>query len=171
MARYKTLQALAHNVCASFASGLNWGDGDHVLAEAFRACRIHRADSFNIDLLTGKCSPPSDTVASVREAAQRYSSQLPGWAAELESDAALIDSATLMLRFAPRSSTTKATVVSPGIIVDPPGTFLCRVELIDDRGRRWSSEREGPVEFTPRWGGPGDGLHGLIGPLRRWMHR
>lgn len=170
MARYKVLRSVAHGLGHSFVSTLNWGDDDYVMGNLLRCARQTGADTFWVDLSTGVCGPESLTIPPVKRAAVRYAAWFPKLVERHLSDMRWVSAARLEVRF--DLSVERPSKWSP----EAESPFVCRVEIVDDRGKVWSAEQrdwwfpEPPRDRSRRSSGPAS-LGGRLWDLVRHFLR
>jgi hypothetical protein len=155
MARYKVLKSVAHSLCHSFVSTLNWGEDDYVMGNLLRRARETKVDTFWIDLMSGACGPDELAIPAARRSALRYTARLPHMVKAHLSDMRWVSTARLEVTFdlhKERQSRYSTETESP---------FVCRVDVVDDRGRTWSAEQRD-------WWFPGpiDEMRGVLRRLR-----
>lgn len=58
MAKFKVLQAVAHNIGHSFTSLMNYSGDDYVMGHLLNSARLTGRDTLSIDFMKGAASPP-----------------------------------------------------------------------------------------------------------------
>jgi len=134
VARYKVLQSVAHSLAHSFTSALNWGDGDYVMGNLLLRAREDRANTLEIDLISGAVKPAVLVTPPVQRAVGRYSDWLRRLVANHHSDMRYVLKACLTIRYnlaleRPNSKGSRG-LESP---------YECTAQITDDRGKTWSA--------------------------------
>lgn len=137
MARYKVLRSVAHSFGHSFASALNYWEGDYALGHLLRAARRTRQPSLKLDILSGKPSPAELLTPGIRASLTRYTHWFPKLVVSHKTQMIFLASATMEITFdlsQERMSRYSSVVASP---------YVCRVVIVDDRGVEWAAEQRG----------------------------
>lgn len=138
MARYKVLKSVAHGYAHSFTSTLNYRDDDYVLGHFLRQAREAGSGSLRADILTGEAAPDSLVAQPVRDAIASYRKFFEHLVQSHGTSMEVVRAAGMTLDF--DLSTRRPVAHDPRFHESP---YTCRVEIEDDRGKRWSAEAAG----------------------------
>ena len=159
MSRYKTLQSVAHNFGHSFTGTLNWRGDDYLMGHLLRRSRDTGEGRFALDLLSGSASPEGLLNPDLEDGLQYYVGWFPELLRSHDSDISLVSEARMLVDF--DLSRTKPNGRCPGSDETP---YVCRVEILDDRGRMWESDQ-------PGWWTPEPASRGLPRRFLDWISR
>jgi hypothetical protein len=135
MARYKVLKSVAHSVGHSFTSLMNYRGDDYVMGHLLRRAREVGDGTLLVDILSGEAAPQSLLTRPVREAVESYHTWFPKLVESHRTSLELIASARMTITF--DLAVNRPVIHAPGYVESP---YVCRVELIDDRGKAWAAE-------------------------------
>ena len=135
MARYKVLKSVAHSFGHSFTSLLNyWGD-NYIMGHLLQSARETRTSTLRLNILSGQAAPDTLLTEPVRQSLDRYCQWFPQLVATHQTSRAVISAAHMSIVF--DLTTERPNATSPQFIESP---YICRVEIVDDRGKIWSAE-------------------------------
>ncbi len=127
---HKKLKSVARGASGSFASTLNYRDGDYVMGHLLRAARVSGYGRLEYDWLTGRGSPSQLLVAAVAESLARRRAKFAAPVASNGSDMAFVTSAILVVEF--DLSIARPVSVNPKLLESP---FTCSTTIVDERGK------------------------------------
>jgi hypothetical protein len=167
MARYKVLKSVAHSIGHSFASTLNYDTDDYVMGHLLRRAREVREPTLLVDLLTGEAGPGALMTAPLQRAVARYVAWLPDLVHRHFSDMVFVSGARMTVQF--DLAVERPNRYAPACRESP---FVIRVEIEDDRGKRWVAEQKDwwfpeppePLRIPLR-------RRTLLRRVREWIHR
>lgn len=99
MAKYKVLKSVAHNIGHSFTSVMNYAGDDYVMGHILRLARRTGCDTLAIDFVRRVAGPPELLAPEISEVPARYINWFWDLVQRQGSDASLVKSASLVLRY------------------------------------------------------------------------
>jgi hypothetical protein len=153
MAKYKVLKSVAHNIGHSFTSLMNYAGDDYVMGHILRLARRTGCDTLTIDFVKREAGPPELLAPPISEVPAYYIDRFWDLVQKHGSDASLVKSATLVLRYT--LGTQWPHVGAPQFSESP---YACDVRIIDVRGKyhiarfrgSWYPERLDNSQSEPR---------------------
>ena len=125
--KYKNIASAAHNFARSFASSVNWAEGDYVMSHLLRIAARSGINEFRVALPSGSVSPAgllsTELVRAVEAKATDFSHQI----ASQRLDPACLARAVMTLHF---DLARLRRLPRPGQMEAP---YECSVEITDDR--------------------------------------
>ncbi|MDQ3820425.1 MAG: hypothetical protein M3362_22465 [Acidobacteriota bacterium] len=155
--KYKVIKSAAHNFGHSFASTLNYREGDYVMSHIARAVLATGARELQVNLLTGEASPPELLPQVVRDAIASRIAWFPDLLSSHGIPMSVVSSATMLLRFMPEKRSDIQYPDAPPTFEFP---FVCEVKIVDDRSKQhvgivndswWVEERPWSPSENHRW--------------------
>ena len=134
MPRYKVLKGVAHNVGHSFTSLMNYADDDYTMGHILRFARDTGLDQLTIDFVSGVGQPAALLRGPISGVPQWYTKMFWGLVASSGSGRALVQAATLTLRYDLTKSRSGPPVENP---------YFCDVSILDDQGKEYRAHFEG----------------------------
>ncbi len=167
MARYKVLKSVAHSFGHSFVSLMNYRDHDYVMGHLLTQARRTRTNRFVLDILSGKTAPAGLLTPVTADSVESYAIWFPKLVASHRTDLRFIRTAAMDIAF---DLNVERRVRGTELLESP---FVCRVTIVDDRGKEWTAEirnwwypeATGPVGGTAKRRGL---VRRLLGRLRGW---
>lgn len=138
MARYKVLKSVAHNTGHSFTSLMNYAGDDYVMGHILRFARRTGRDTLTIDFVKGEAGPRELLAEPISDIPTRYTEWFWHLVETQGSDRALVQAATLTLRF--DIANQRPLSSAPQFIESP---FVCDVEIRDTRGKNYRAHFDG----------------------------
>jgi hypothetical protein len=174
MPRYKVLKGVAHNIGHSFTSLMNYAGDDYSMGHILRFARESGIDTLKIDFMTGEAGPADLLCDPISEMPRWYIKMFWDMVASSGSDRALIQSASLKLKY--DLTQTRSRPVPGKVLLRPVAAeyakrngitsivespYQCDVSIIDVRGKEYSAcfRDWWHVERCP-----------LIPPVRQWWN-
>ena len=156
MPRYKVLKGVAHNIGHSFTSLMNYSVDDYSMGHILRFARETGLDTLTIDFVTGEGRPALLLRDPISKLPHWYTKMFWDMVTRSGSDRALVQSATLTLRY-----DLSGTRTSP-FLNSPRTPYACDVSIFDKRGKNysaqiedwWHIERNLVVAHEYRWWNP-----------------
>jgi hypothetical protein len=137
MPRYKVLKGVAHNIGHSFTSSMNYSGDDYSMGHILRFAQETGLDTLTIDFVTGEGRPSALLRDPITEIPHWYSKTFWNMVTRSGSDRALVQSATLTLKY-------DLLRTRPGPIADTPQSpYACHVLVVDARGKNYSAYLDG----------------------------
>lgn len=135
MAKYKTLQSVAHNIGNSFVSLLNCYKDDYILGEIQKQMLRKNINKIEIDFLRNESKPGELITEPIQRSIESYSKWLPRLVQEAKSDMELVKEAKLVIEF----DLTKSRICSYATqhLENP---YVCISKITDNRGKEYKSE-------------------------------
>lgn len=156
MPRYKVLKGVAHNIGHSFTSLMNYSVDDYSIGHILRFARETGLDTLTIDFMVGEGQPALLLRGPITELPHWYTKMFWNMVTSSGSDRALVESATLTLRY-------DLTQIRPGLRADlPQAPYSCEVSIVDVRGKNytahfadwWYVEKGFLIQPTRKWWNP-----------------
>lgn len=156
MAKYKVLTSVAHNIGHSFRSLMNYAEDDYIMGHILRLARKTGCDTLTIDFVKREAGPPELLVPPISEVPAHYIDRFWDLVQRHGSDASLVRSATLVLRYK-----LETQWPHPRAHQFSESPYACDVRITDIRGKdhvarfrgSWYPERlDNPLrESRPCW--------------------
>lgn len=134
MPSHKKLKSVVRSVVDQFTSSMNYVDGDYVMGHLLSVCRSTGVTTLEVDLLTGRASPPQLLVEPVIKSIARYAGGFRRLVQRSGSDIAFVKAAAMSVRF--DTSVTRSAQGWPAALESP---YRCEVTIIDDRGKPYTA--------------------------------
>lgn len=130
MAKYKVLKGVAHNIGHSFTSLMNYAGDDYVMGHILRLVRRTGCDTLTIDFVKREAGPPELLAPPISDVPGYYIKRFWDLVQRHGSDASLVKSATLVLRY-------KLGIQwqHPGAPEFSESPYACDVQITDVRGQ------------------------------------
>jgi hypothetical protein len=135
MARYKVLKSVAHSLGHSFTSLMNYRGNDYVMGHLLRRARQTGCDTLQVDLISRRAEPADLLIPEVKDSVEGYCAFLSQLVASHQTSMQYVRAASMSIKF--NLAVSRSVRHAPGFEESP---FLCRVEIVDDRGKTWSAE-------------------------------
>jgi hypothetical protein len=137
MPRYKILKGVAHNIGHSFTSLMNYAKDDHTMGHILRFARETGQDTLVIDFLSGEGRPLELLRDPISQIPYWYTKKFWDMVASGGSDRALVQSATLTLKY----DLSRAWPLP--ITGSPANFYTCEVSILDNRNKIYSAHFSG----------------------------
>lgn len=137
MPRFKVLKGVAHNIGHSFTSLMNYSGDDYSMGHILRLARETGLDTLTLDFLTSEGQPTALLRKPISGLPNWYTKMFWHMVTSSGSDRALVDSATLTLRYDLQRS---APDPQSEMIQNP---YTCDVFIRDCRGKTYTAHFEG----------------------------
>jgi len=167
MARYKVLKSVAHSFGHSFVSLMNYAEDDYVMGHLLTQARLTRNNRLMVDILSGQAAPRALLTKPVIDSVSRYAAWFPKLVVSHRTELRFVRSAAMEIVF----DLNVERPVRGTVLIESP--FVCRVTIVDDRGKGWSAEirdwwypeATGPTGARAKRRGL---IRRLLGRLRGW---
>ena len=130
MAKCKVLKSVAHNIGHSFTSLTNYAGDDYVMGHILRLARRTGCDTLTIDFVKREAGPPELLSPEISEVPAHYIDRFWDLVQKHGSDASLVKSATLVLRY-----NLGAQWPHPGAPQFNESPYACDVRITDARDK------------------------------------
>jgi len=129
---------------------MNYRGDDYVLGHLLRAARESGRNQLRVDFITGMAEPAELLTSPVAASVQSYVAWFPKSVEAQGAAMKFIAEAKLVITF--DLLNTRPNTAFPNILESP---YVCDVELLDERGRKFSTHLNGwwypePTEFELR---------------------
>jgi hypothetical protein len=136
MPSFKVLKGVTHNIGHSFTSLMNYSRDDYAMGHILRFARETGFETLTIDFMTGQGSPASLLKDPISHLPGSYTERFWRLVKSSGSDRALVQSATLTLKYDLQRT-------RPGRIQHAPLTpYTCDVVVQDIRGKEYRAHFE-----------------------------
>jgi hypothetical protein len=137
MPRSKVLKGVAHNIGHSFTGRMNYAEDDYSMGHILRFARKTELDTLLIDFVTGEGQPKAPLQHPVANLPAWYTKMFWDMVESSGSDRALVQSATLTLKYDLMKSQPGPNVKTR---MNP---YVCDVRILDDRGKTYAAHFDG----------------------------
>lgn len=138
MPSHKVLKSVAHGAAGSFASTMNYRDGDYVMGHLLRAARATGRGRLEYDWLTGRGSPKELLVEPEQEALTSHRADFPSLVARNGSTMEMVKEARLTIDF--DLTIARPAAINSTLLESP---FSCSTTIVDERGRTYVASVDG----------------------------
>jgi hypothetical protein len=138
MGKYKVLKSVAHNLGHSFTSLMNYRQDDYVMGHILTRARETGSSDLILDFVRKTAEPKTLNVGPIARSVKNYFERFPQLLRQEGSDPRYISSTKVHISY--DLAVSRPVRGSPGLLESP---YKCRVEIIDDRGKKYTAELTG----------------------------
>jgi len=132
MSRYKVLKGVAHNIGHSFISLMNYAIDNYTMGHILSFARETGLETLTIDFMVGEGRPALLLREPITKIPVRYTEMFWNMVTRSGSNRALVQSATLTLRY----DLQRSRPGPHGFLLTP---YVCAVSIVDIRGKNYSA--------------------------------